>query len=358
MKVLLVVRPDAAEKLGGDVVVAGYAHDALRALGVDADLIASTQPDLRGYDVAHVFGIFEPAFARPQIDAVRRFGTPLVVSPIWWDRTALFVASPRVERALARDARAATRAIARVRERERALVAAPGSGALRRLREQSALLAAADAVVAASEVEAFACSTGLGVTEPSYFIAHYAVEFADDDGAARAARAGVACIGRLESLKNQAVVLFALRDLDVDVTLVGRAYDERYAALCRRWATPRTRFVDRLAAEELRALFARSAVHVLASWGDLPGLVSLEAASLGARVIAGARGSEREYLGSEASYVDPLDVDGIRRAVVRALEAPPRPSGDALDRRLRARTWRRHAETLLDAYAHASGERR
>ncbi len=161
------------------------------------------------------------------------------------------------------------------------------------------------------------------------------------------------CVGRIESLKNQALLLHALRDVDVDVTLVGHAYDARYGALCRQIATRRTRFVERLPREELTALLARSAVHALPSWGDLPGLVSLEAAALGARVVAGGRGTEREYLGPSATYVDPLDPAAIREAVVRALARGPRQRGDALDTRLRALTWRRHAETLAAAYARA-----
>jgi len=68
-----------------------------------------------------------------------------------------------------------------------------------------------------------------------------------------------------------------------------------YTRLCG-WASPRTQFIERVSDAELAALLRGSAVHALPSWGDLPGFVSLEAAARGARVVAGARGSEREYL--------------------------------------------------------------
>ena len=215
-----------------------------------------------------------------------------------------------------------------------------------------------DVALPASEVEAHACANALRAADVPYLVAHYGI---DDDAfevEPVRQRSGVLCIGRIEPLKNQAGLLFALRDLDVEITLLGRAYDAEYLALCRRWATSRTRFVERIDAAELRALLRRTAVHALPSWGELPGLVSLEAAAAGARVIASSRAAEHEYLGPDAAYVDPLDLDGIRAAVLRALERPLRDRGDALDRRLGARTSEKYAHALLDGYARAIAARR
>ncbi len=363
MRAALVVRPNAAAKPGGDAVVAEHAAAALRAIGVAADLLPASDPDVRGYDVAHVFGIFEPAISRAQCAAVRRAGVPLVLSPIWWDRSAFFAVAPRAERILAaRDRHRIDRDLSRLHAVEAAFARRPGRGAERRLREQSALLRACDVVVTASHVETFACATLLRAQHLPYFVAPYGIDeelFAARDGstAGGAERRGVVCVGRIEPLKNQATLLHALRDIDVEVTLVGQAYDQRYAQLCRRLATRRTRFVDRLPRAELHGLLARAAVHALPSWGDLPGLVSLEAAALGARVVAGGRGSEREYLGPDAEYVDPLEAAAIGGAVARALGRGARPAGDALDERLRALSWRRHAEALVAAYARASDVR-
>ncbi|HZO93305.1 MAG TPA: glycosyltransferase family 4 protein [Candidatus Baltobacteraceae bacterium] len=352
MRVLLVTRANAAAKPGGDAVVAERAAEALRGLGVEADFVASDEPDARGYDVAHVFGIFDPHVARAQFAAVRRAGVPLVLSPIWWDRSGFFAISPRVERILTeRDPRRIDSALARLRADEPRIVRRPGRGAERRLREQAELMRACDVAVTASEVEAFVCATQLRAQHVPYVVARYGVDSEYFDVPRSAVRSGVVCVGRIEPLKNQALLLHALRDVDADVTLVGRAYEDAYIALCRRRANRRTRFVERLARAELQALLARSAVHVLPSFGDLPGLVSLEAAALGARVVAGGRGSEREYLGPHADYVDPLEPDAIRDAVQRALTRGARSAGDALDIRLRALTWHGHAETLREAYA-------
>jgi hypothetical protein len=57
--------------------------ERLRELGVEVDLVATESPEVRGYDVAHVFGVFYPERAARQIAAVRAAGVPLVLSPIW-----------------------------------------------------------------------------------------------------------------------------------------------------------------------------------------------------------------------------------------------------------------------------------
>jgi glycosyltransferase involved in cell wall biosynthesis len=360
VKTLLVVRPDARSKPGGDLVHAERTATALRALGAQADLVATDAPDPRGYDVAHVFGIFEPELARKQIAAVRAHGAPLALSPIWLDLRPFFATAPLVERALAsRSAAGVEHRLARLRRIEARL---PWQGSVarnadRRLAAQRALIAAADVVLPASDVEAYLYGERLRVTSVPFVVAPLGI---DEEASALErprARSGVMCAGRIEPKKNQAALLYALRDVDVDVTLIGGAYDKRYLALCRRWATPRTRFVERVDQADVARMMALAAVHAHPSWLESPGLSSLEAAAAGARLVTGDRGCEREYFGAEIDYADPADPATIRAAVVRALERGARERGDALDRRLAAFTWQRHGEATLAAYGRAVAAR-
>ncbi|HEY4441003.1 MAG TPA: glycosyltransferase family 4 protein [Candidatus Elarobacter sp.] len=356
MRALLIVRADAAAKPGGDVVHAENAARALRDMRFDVTVVASDAPDARGYDVAHIFGIFEPQRAAAQIAAVRAAGVPLVLSPIWLDLRTYFAMAPEVERALAESNPARVeRRLARAREREAELSwrGRAATAADRRLAVQRSLLLSAEVVLPASEIEAFLYGERLKVTRVRYVVAPLGV---DDDAFAEdrpATRIGVLCAGRIESKKNQAALLYALRDVDVEVTLLGRAYDPDYLALCKRWATPKTRFVEHVSHAEVLRLMARAAVHAHPSWLESPGLSSLEAAATGARIVVGDRGSEREYFGPHVDYADPADPESIRSAVVHALESPPRDRGDALDRRLGRFTWENHAVATIDAYARA-----
>jgi len=107
---------------------------------------------------------------------------------------------------------------------------------------------------------------------------------------------------------------------------------------------------------ELAALLRRSAVHALPSWGDLPGFVSLERgravrAWLPARAVPSASSSALT-----PPYVDPLDPDAIRAAVLQALEQPPaQPRGRTRTRGCAACAGTPYAERALDAYTRAVG---
>lgn len=357
MRALLVVRGDAAGHPGGDLVHANNAAAALRRLGVDVDLVATDAPDARGYDVAHLFGIFDPPRAAAQMKALRASSTPIVLSPIWLDLRALFATAPHLERALAaREPRAVERRLVRLRRVEPLLPwrGSAARAAERRLAEQRALMLAADVLLPASETEAYLYGERLRIGNVPAVVAPLGVDpdaFAVDRSVPRA---GVLCAGRIEPKKNQAALLYALRDVDVDVTLIGQARDAPYLALCRRWATPRIRFVEHAAHDEVLRMMARAAVHAHPSWHESPGLASLEAAATGAHIVVGDRGCEREYFGPDVDYADPSDPAAIRRAVVDALARAPRQRGDALERRLGTWTWERHAEATLDAYARAA----
>ena len=130
------------------------------------------------------------------------------------------------------------------------------------------------------------------------------------------------------------MLLYALRGLDADVTLIGGSHQSEYRKLCDRWMTPRIRTIGNLTHEDVLRELSRAAVHVLPSWAETPGIANLEAAAAGARVIVSNDGTESEYFGELADYVDPLDPAGIRAAVERALALPPREQDDALHRRL------------------------
>jgi len=352
MRALHVVRPNAFTHVGGDTIMAQSAAHALRGLGVEVDVVATESPAVRGYDVAHVFGIFHPQTAARQIAAVRAGGVPLVLSPIWLDLRPYFATAPLVERALrARAPRTVERRLAAIRRRERELQWR-GKAARRADREvalQRELMLQADVVLPASEVEAYRYGEQLRIEPVLWAVAPVGT---DEEALAverGTARSGVLCVGRVESKKNQAALLYALRDVDVEVTIVGREYDPPYSSLCRKWATARTRFAGTQARDAVLAMMARAAVHAYPAWVEIPGLASIEAAAAGARVVSGDRGCEREYLGPDAEYADPSEPESIRAAVLRALERGPRERGDALEQRLRARTWRAHAEATLAA---------
>ncbi|HTX59653.1 MAG TPA: glycosyltransferase family 4 protein [Verrucomicrobiae bacterium] len=357
MRALLIVRPSVHERGGGDMVQALYTKRGLEAAGVEANVVSTLEPVTHGYDVAHVFGVFDPEVCAPQMAACKRAGIPVALSPIWYDLYEYYGRSRAAERILAGPQRRIERELARLQ------VASPDTLLRRnerrkyakRVEWQTALMREAGVLLPNSAIEAHALSRRLRLHDRPIVVVHNAFDppSAIERGGARS---GVVCVARIEEVKNQAMLLYALQGLDADVTLVGLAHQPHYSKLCRRFVTPRVHFAGVLPHAEVFALLARSAVHVLPSYRETPGIVSLEAAAAGARVIVSNDGTEREYFGELADYVDPLDPRGIRCAVERALALPPREPGDELDRRIAAFTARNVGERTLAGYRIALGE--
>jgi glycosyltransferase involved in cell wall biosynthesis len=356
IRVLFVLRPDARTRHGGDVLQAENTAAALRSIGVEVGVVETKTPDARGYDIAHVFGMFEPEVCSAQFEACKAARVPVALSPIWISRREFFARAPVCERTIekARTAEDAARRltalskldVARFMDR-RTRVRQDRAEAL-----QTEVLRAASVLFPLSALEAREYGLRLHVRNVPFAIVPNAVDHALAQPWADE-RAGLLCAGRIESMKNQAVTALALRASREPLTFVGEAYDPHYLSVVRRFAGPALTILDKVSPQAVYAMFAKTKVHVMPSWGEVASIVNLEAAACGMQIVAGDRGSEIEYLGDAAEYADPADPDSIAKAVDQALQRPPRRRGDTLDRRVRDLTWRRTAELTLRGYQRA-----
>ncbi len=99
--------------------------------------------------------------------------------------------------------------------------------------------------------------------------------------------------------------------------------------------------------EDLRQAHLRARVHALPSFFELPGLVSLDAAALGAAVVVSRAGTPEDYFGRDAWYCS-TDSSSIREAVLAAHEAgPPKRLAERI---AEAYPWGGTAERYLGAY--------
>ena len=100
--------------------------------------------------------------------------------------------------------------------------------------------------------------------------------------------------------------------------------------------------------EDKRWLYRLARVHVLASWMETTGLVSLEAAAMGCALVVTPNGDTREYFDGAAHFCSPEDPRSIRSAVDAAYRAGP-------DAKLRYRiltdyTWDAAAQATARGY--------
>ena len=120
----------------------------------------------------------------------------------------------------------------------------------------------------------------------------------------------VLCTGRLETRKNQLMLLRALEHDDITVVFLGGgvSYQPEYVNLCKRYKRKgRTIFLDRLDEAMLASAYNAAKVHCLPSWYELPGLVTIEALAYGCPVVQSCWGTIKEYCGDYLISCEPDD---------------------------------------------------
>jgi glycosyltransferase involved in cell wall biosynthesis len=113
-------------------------------------------------------------------------------------------------------------------------------------------------------------------------------------------------------------------------------------------------FIEGLPQAEVFSAMKAAKVHVLGSWWENTGLVSLEASVCGCNVVTTDRAPWQEYFGADAWVCDPASPTSLRSAVDAALEAPRSPA--LLTRIWENFTWPLAANSLHQAYTDVLGQ--
>jgi LPS sulfotransferase NodH/glycosyltransferase involved in cell wall biosynthesis len=350
--VLFCARPNLFQRPGGDTEVVINLKRALTRLGVRVDFRPSPTTEVK-YELVHIFNCDTPIAIESALLA-----KPYVITPLYEDTNRYYVRSLRAvsyfrdyldagDRSLLEERLASLQ-----REEERPLamewkfalchaatICATGTLEADTIRRQIPEVAPVEIVPMGFNRPAQA----EGVS-PDLFIEHYGV------------RDFVLCVGRLESRKNQLLLLYSLQEDDIPIVFVNSdTVQPEYEALCKRFPRKgKTVFTGRVKPEMLWSAYKAARVHALPSWYELPGLASLEAAWFGCSVVATDWGTLPDYLGDSVFYCSPYDPVSVREAVLKALEAPRNEIGRRLLEECR---WENEAERLAHTYRRLLDER-
>ena len=330
MRVLL-QRP-APDNFGGGVVHVEKTHQYLRSLGVDAECTFEVEPDLRGYDLVHLFSTPKVQALYAQCANARRRERPVVFSSIYWNEPA------RDECVTSQQRRGPEEALNRAMD----------------LQLYGAIVAESDLVLTASAMEQQWLARDFGISPEKQRVVPLAAEpfFADGDAAWFVQRYGVRdfvlCAAAVGAAKNQLRLIRAMRDLDAHLILAYTYAEAAYLERCRREASDRVMFLGELSQEQLACAYAAARVHALVSCYEPTGLSTLEAGLARCNLVCTENSPIREYVGDLGWYCDPCDVNSIRRAIEMANLAP---RSNAAREHIRASfTWERTAKMTLAAY--------
>ncbi|MEP0764942.1 MAG: glycosyltransferase [Fimbriimonadia bacterium] len=314
---------------GGEAVVFQTLLKAEREAGVRADVTAALRLRPDAHDVVHVVSLYQP----DHVETIRGWTKPKVVMPIHWDGPRVRWVTAVLPYVLAPD---------RPEEERRQLLRlyadrtlAANGVTLEQARESGDVIRAlrsvrdlGDRVIATGPQELLAMDQMLGPTSAGTGSVHLGVDTelfrnadAEDFEKAFGLRGFVLCVGRVEPMKNQLMTAYALRETDRQIVLLGGSSDPEYLELCKHWGGERLVHLSNQPPWMVASAYKAAACHVLASWWEVPGLVSVEAAVAGCPVVATECGTIRHYLGDDAWYCDPADPESIRAAVDQACEA-------------------------------------
>lgn len=130
-------------------------------------------------------------------------------------------------------------------------------------------------------------------------------------------------IGRIEPVKNQINLVYALKDnKEIPIVFVGKSTCEEYCAKLKKLANKRGNvyFINAVPHAEIDSFYRYARLHVLLSLRESPGLVSLEALANDCPiVIANSKFAPvKTYFSSQPYIVNPLDIKDIRTAILKA----------------------------------------
>ena len=328
LHVLVQNRPDAFSARGGDTIVMGQLYNSLRDLNVEID-VACGSPNLTNIDLVHLINLTVRKTGTEVTRNAERYGVPLVVTTLLEDWPRYLEKSLETARVFQQymisggDERLFRDGMERVRNlQEQAIVG------------NEHIVDYASALIACGETEAKIIRDSYPTANEKIAVAKFGITdmsklaHAEPKEIRRALGFGdyIVCCGRLETRKNQLMLLKALQESDIPIMLVGGGFSAQpeYVQLIRSFNRKgRIIPVQRVSLHKLANIMKGARAHVLPSWYELPGLVTLEAASCGTPVVASDWGAILDYLPSELIQIcQPDNPESIYDAVMKALDTP------------------------------------
>jgi len=350
LRVLMLNRENALSNPGGDTVVMVRVAEDLKKRGVHVDIDVQRERRICDYDIVYLHNFATPehteSLAKLCVDA----DVPYVVTTMYEDAPLFYNQMTAQAQAFFSYIQSGQPA-----DRFEAFMAPVRSCSAAAMLDNTWTAGHAAALIASGAREKATLERDYPDADlvTSYRLGSD-LGYADIDGSRFKTDTGlsdfVLCVGRVESRKNQLMLLKALEDSELPVVFAtgGFTYQPQYAKACVAFQRKgKTIFMNRLEDNVLASAYAAARVHVLPSWYELPGIVSQEAAKRGTNVVVTDNGTARDYFGDAAYYCCPDDPQSVLSAVQEAFDSPTR---QGLAESVSDCSWENAASHILDIY--------
>jgi glycosyltransferase involved in cell wall biosynthesis len=156
-------------------------------------------------------------------------------------------------------------------------------------------------------------------------------------------------VSRIQYLKNQLNLLYSLMDKkEIPLVFVGKVIEKGYFNQLKRMAAKRGNvyFLSEVSHEDIYSFYFYAKTHVLLSFRESPGLVSLEALSQGCPIVVADKrfAPVDTYFDEQVEIVNPLNPQNIRDGIIRSLQKERKKIN------ISSFSWEKAAEQTYEAY--------
>lgn len=162
----------------------------------------------------------------------------------------------------------------------------------------------------------------------------------------------VLCVGRIEARKGQLDLLRATKGKSYKTFLIGKGAVNQpdYVRQCKEEADMNVEFIDYMPQEKLFEIFKLAKVHVLPSWFETTGLVSLEAMYFGCNIVVTKGGDTSDYFEGKAFFCEAGHPISISNSIDLAMNTKKEPNTSYIKNNF---TWSIAASRTYDAYVNS-----
>lgn len=353
MKTAFITRSTLFSAPGGDTIQVLQTSRYLRKLGIDTDILLTSNPvNYSDYNLFHFINITRPSDI---LFHIKKSKKPFVVSPNLvdyseYDKNCRHGFSGLVLRQFSGSKIEYLKTIARWVKGNDVIKSKSyfWRGQRKSIRD---ILQAANMVLPNSESEYKCLEEEYGISK-EYALVPNGIDtsvFSPDLSKYKNDKL-IICAARIEGLKNQLNLIKAINNTDFTLYLIGSPgpNQKKYYDLCRQIAGKNIHFKGHVSQQQLMEYYKIAKVHALPSWFETCGLSSLEAAAMGCNIIITRKGYTEDYFGTEAFYCDPENPESIYNTIVSASLAD---TPEKLQQRiLNKYTWQNAASITAAAY--------
>ncbi len=340
MRVLIHIRNNTFNAIGGDAYHAFMVANALEKKGVKVDVSTELEPDLKDYDIVNVFNITWPQEIFVQIKNAKKQGKPCVLTPIYvmWDefeKRGTYGFRKTVANILPYNCMQYLKILGRAvknGEFHKGVINVLAGGYFNLMKKT---LSFVDLILPNSETEKEKIQRDFNIPENKFFIVPSGIDFelfdyektVVDENVRNLVKDGVLCVARITPLKNQLGLIKAFKNLPYKLFIIGEPSPNHksYLKVLKKEAGDNVFFLGKIPRDKLPQYYKAAKVQALPSWFETTGLVFLEAVSMKCNIVVGNRGYVRDFYRDYAFYCEPDDVNSIREAVIKAYETPFNP---------------------------------